>query len=131
MRTGELVLCRHKIITPFKARQYLNGSGGGGGGGAEVKGRPPETTAESGQVPGQVSQLEDTVSLCNLTWILKQITEDLCSPLMENGGGPDASRSPSGVRRQSEDGRTRQDRQSCHLLNQAGLFSCLKLMAGR
>lgn len=64
--TGELVLCRHKIITPFKARQYLNGSGGGGGS-AQVKGLPPETTAESEQVPGQVSQLEDTVSLCNPT----------------------------------------------------------------
>lgn len=58
---SELVLCRHKIITSFKARQYLNGSGGGGGS-AEVKGLPPETTAESEQVPGQVSQLEDTVS---------------------------------------------------------------------
>lgn len=62
MRTGELVLCRHKIITSFKARQYLNGSGGGGS--AEVKGLPPETTVESEQVSGQVSQLEDTVSLC-------------------------------------------------------------------
>lgn len=108
MRTGELVLCHHKIITSFKARQYLNGSGGGGGS-AEVKGLPPETTAESEQVAGQVSQLEDTVSFCNLTWILKQITEDLRSPLMENGGQrtPRFARSaPSGGVKTGGPGRT-------------------------
>lgn len=75
---------------------------------------------------GQVSRLEDTVSLLqpDTLRIIKQITEDLHSPLMENGGYCNASLSPLAVK-------TQEDRQTFHLLNQAGVFSCLKLMAGR